>query len=119
MDGNLPDKKPKGHNLNGRPKGVKNKTTLFKEAMNQGFEALLEKEGKKVFEAVVKKAIEGDMSAAKLIFDRILPTAKAIDLDDLSRGKGISISINVGSLEEAREVQINPIEGEVIEDAAN
>ena len=35
------EKKPQGHNLTGRPKGVKNKTTLFKEAMKEGFEQKL------------------------------------------------------------------------------
>ena len=68
-------KKTRGHNLSGRPKGVKNKTTLFKEAMREGFENLLEKEGKKVFLAVVEKAKDGDMTAAKLILDRIVPVA--------------------------------------------
>jgi len=100
MTDNLPEKKDnRGCNLNGRPKGVKNKTTIFKEAMQQGFENLLQKEGKKVFEAVVAKAKDGDMQAAKLILDRILPTAKAIDLEDLGRSKGIQINISVGKVE--------------------
>jgi len=98
----------------GRPPGSKNKTTLFKEAMRGGFENILERDGLRVFEAVVSKAIEGDMTAAKLIMDRVLPTSKAIDLDALEKSAGLSISINVGSLEK----QLNPIDvdAEIIEE---
>ena len=59
----------------GRPKGAKNKTTLFKEAMKGHFEELLEREGEKVFLACVQKAKEGDTTAMKLIMDRIIPVA--------------------------------------------
>jgi hypothetical protein len=76
----------------GRPKGAKNKTTLFKEAMKEGFENLLETEGKKVFEAVVSKAKDGDMTAAKLILDRIIPVADVTGV----AGKGnTQVVINV------------------------
>ena len=102
--------KKRGHNLKGRPKGVKNKTTLFKEAIRDGFEERLLKDGMKVVDAVVAKAVDGDMTAAKLLLDRILPTSKAIDLNDLEKSKGLSISINVGNME-AKE----PLEAEVIE----
>lgn len=83
----------------GRPKGAKNKTTLFKEAMRGGFEKLLMEKGEKVFNAVVDRAIAGDMAAAKLVLDRILPTTKAIDLEDLSKSKGLVINISVGGNE--------------------
>jgi len=98
----------RGHNLKGRPKGCKNKTTIFKEVIREGFENKLLKDGMKVVDAVVAKALEGDMTAAKLLLDRILPTSKAIDLDALEKSQGLSISINVGSLEK----QLNPIEAE-------
>ena len=116
-----PPKKKRGWNLKGRPPNVKNKTTLFKEVIREGFEEKLLKDGMKVVDAVVSKALgspvkdeegnisypNGDMTAAKLLLDRILPTSKAIDLDQLEKSKGLSISINVGSLEKE-------IEGEVI-----
>jgi hypothetical protein len=82
----------------GRPAGAKNKTTIFKEVIREGFEERLEKDGMKVIDAVVAKAIDGDMQAAKLLLDRILPTTKAIDLDALENSKGLTISINVGEL---------------------
>lgn len=105
-------KKKRGHNLKGRPKGVKNKTTIFKEAIREGFEERLLKDGMKVVDAVVAKAIDGDMTAAKLLLDRILPTSKAIDLDQLEKSKGLNISINIGQLEDN---SVDVIEGEVVE----
>ena len=80
----------------GRPPGAKNKTTLFKEAMRNGFENLLQKDGEKVFKAVVDKALDGDMTAAKLILDRIVPV---VDLDKSSVKDRFNISINVSGME--------------------
>lgn len=90
----------------GRPKGAKNKTTIFKEVIREGFEDKLLKDGMKVVDAVVAKALEGDMTAAKLLLDRILPTSKAIDLEQLEKSKGLSISINVGSMEERKPIDV-------------
>jgi hypothetical protein len=105
----------------GRPKGAKNNTTIFKEVIREGFEKKLLKDGMRVLDAVITKAVgkpfadkdgnlildeygkkqyfDGDMSAAKLLLDRILPTTKAIDLDDIENSKGFSISVNIGNLE--------------------
>lgn len=82
-------------NRRGRPPGAKNNSTLFKEAMKQGFEQLLLKEGEKVFMVVVEKAKEGDMTAAKMILDRIVPVAKSIDVNatDIASAGGITIHI--------------------------
>lgn len=107
------EKKKRGHNLAGRPKGAVNKTTLFKQVMQEGFEKELQRDFKKVLRTVIDKAIDGDMTAAKMLLDRVVPTSKAIDLDDLAKGKGFSININVGSLEEAKAITV---EGD-IEDA--
>jgi hypothetical protein len=91
--------KPKrGHNLKGRPKGAKNKTTLFKEVMQQGFEESLEKDFPNVVKTVIAAAKKGDMKAAKMLFDRVIPVSKAVDLNQLGKA-GISISINVGEMD--------------------
>jgi len=103
--------------VGGRPPGAKNKTTLFKEAMRDGFETLLETEGEKVFRAVVDKALgeiirdksgkivrdeEGnpvrqgaDMTAAKLIMDRIMPVA---DVTGAKASGNMQVVINVDSM---------------------
>lgn len=107
-------KKKQGHNLHGRPKGVKNKTTLFKEAMQEGFEKRLQEDGLKVFNAVVQKAIgppskdkdgepildeqgnqmyiDGDSTAQKMLMDRLIPVADVTKSQDSSK---FNISINV------------------------
>jgi len=86
-----------GKNLSGRPKGVRNKSTLVKEALRGQFEDLLHTEGEKVFMAVVEKAKDGDMTAAKLLLDRILPVTKAVDINAGEVAKG-GITINIESL---------------------
>lgn len=92
----------------GRQKGAKNKTTLFKEAMREGFENKLSVSAEKVFDVVVEKAIEGDMVAAKMILDRIVPV---VDVDKADVGK-FNISINVNGIQP----EVDVIDGEVIDD---
>lgn len=81
--------------VGGRPPGSRNKTTLFKEAMREGFENKLEKDGMRVFDAVVQKAIEGDMAAAKMIMDRVVPVQEQ---SSGVKGAG-NIVINVSGME--------------------
>lgn len=83
----------------GRPKGTKNKDTVFKEQMQVLFEKRLGSDFEEVLKTVVQAAKDGDMVAARMLFDRVVPVSKAVDLDDLSKSKGISIEINVGQLE--------------------
>lgn len=109
--------------VGGRPPGSKNKTTLFKEAMRQGFEEVLEKEGLKVFLATCQRAVgtpvrngDGELlkdengnqvyeggsdSASKIIMDRIVPVA---DVDKLHGKEKYSININVSGLKAEVEV---------------
>ena len=124
-------KNRQGHNLKGRQKGVKNKTTLFKEAMRDGFEDRLSVDGLKVFDAVVQKAIgpaskdkngdpildengkqmylDGDVTAQKMIMDRIVPV---VDTEKVDKGK-FNISINVAGVNPSVEViDAKPIDGE-------
>jgi hypothetical protein len=93
-----PAKKARGHNLAGRPKGAKNKTTIFKEVMQDGFENALRTKFPKVVQVVLDQAMKGDLKAAKMLFDRVIPVGKAVDLDQLGKS-GISISINVGEMD--------------------
>ena len=109
-------RKNNGKNLKGRPKGVKNKTTLFKEAMRNGFENLLMEKGQKIFEVVADKAIEGDMQAAKMILDRVLPATKAIDLEQLEKSKGLTIDINIGGMPARETLDVEIVEGEILDE---
>ncbi len=81
------------------------KTTVFQEIIREGFENQVQKDATKVIRVLLDKAIEGDMQAMKMVMDRIVPVGKAIDLDGLDKGKGLSININIGNLEDSIEVQ--------------
>ena len=102
----------------GRPKGAKNKTTLFKEAMKEGFEQKLMSEGFKVFDAVIEKAKEGDMTAAKMILDRIVPVTKAVDINasDIGKTGGITIHIEKLVAETGNPDEVVIEDGVIVED---
>ena len=98
---------PKG--IIGRPKGAKNKDTLFKELMTGQFQDTAREKVEKTFHVLFERAHAGDMKAIKLIMDRVVPVTKAVDLADMEK-KGLTINISVGNMEDARE------HGEIIED---
>lgn len=81
----------------GRPKGSKNKTTIFKEVMQNGFERELRKNFKGVLRAVIDKAKGGDMAAAKLLLDRVVPTSRAVDPRAPGSGR-FQVNINVSPM---------------------
>ena len=114
--------------VGGRPPGSKNKTSLFKEAMKEGFEKVLETEGMKVFMATVQGAIgrevedeEGNLlkdsngnqvyeggsdACKKMILDRIVPTN---DESNLGKDK-FNISINVVGMDANIEVMKDDVD---------
>ena len=80
----------------GRPKGSKNKMTLVTEAVEKKLlkaaGGLMLKEAQDILETVAQRAKDGDMTAAKLILDRIIPIQRA--REDLVSGT-TSIQINI------------------------
>lgn len=82
----------------GNNKGRKALTTIFKDQMREQFEKRMKHDFQYVLTEVVDQAREGNMNAAKLLFDRVIPTNKAIDQSQLS--KIPQININIGALEE-------------------
>lgn len=97
----------------GRPPGSKNSTTIFKEAIKQGFEETLQKDFQAVLNAVVKEAKKGNMQAAKILLDRAVPVTKAVEIDHKGQGAG-QIIINVGSLEQDDKTKL--IEATIVEE---
>jgi hypothetical protein len=95
--------------LMGRPKGAKNKDTLFKELMTGQFQDIAQDQVGRTLQVLFEKAHEGDMKAIKLIMDRVVPVTKAVDLADMEK-KGLTINISVGSMEEAALIEAGEIE---------
>ncbi len=73
-------------NLKGRPQGSRNNATILLEKM-------LTNDGKDVVRAVVKAAKNGDMAAARLVLDRIIPVRK-----------GRAIKLNLPEVNSPRDV---------------
>lgn len=95
---------PKKTRKGGMPKGHKTKKTLIKEEVQnlsvQVFkDQMIQKTGN-ILEAVYEKAVEGDMSAAKIWLDRVMPTTKAIDPDANNGDLQINIQVNTYEREE-------------------
>lgn len=80
-------------------RGVKKKKKskeLFKEQMRLQFEQRMRNEFQHIVGSVVRAAKKGDMRAAKLIFDRVIPAGKA---EDLGRGGSKPVvNITIGQI---------------------
>lgn len=89
----------------GRPKGSKNATTLLQEAVLTESQDIILNEFPKIVRAVVKKAAEGDLKAAKLIMDRVIPARKAIEHNQAKGNTGVTIVVQgIAQVEEGRPV---------------
>jgi Family of unknown function (DUF5681) len=73
---NLEHRFQKGQSGNpaGKPKGARHKTTLLAERLTQD-------DVEKIVNAVLTAARNGDMTAAKIILDRIAPMRRSISFD--------------------------------------
>lgn len=67
--GGKPFQKGQSGNPAGKPKGARSKATMLAEKLMQG-------DAKEVVEAVLKAAKGGDMTAARIILDRIAPARR-------------------------------------------
>ncbi len=94
-------KKGKSGNLRGRPKGVKNKSTLLQEALRTKSVDFMMEHLQAILEAVVVEAEKGNMQAAKMILDRAIPVKKAVEVSASDKGFG-GVNIIIGSLEDQK-----------------
>lgn len=85
----------------GRPKGIKDKRHRFNEAI----ESMIPE----VLESVFQKAVAGDMTAAKMLLDRSLPTKRP-------EQERVQISIKENTALNAREVLKSVFAGEMSPD---
>lgn len=98
-----------GGNPKGRPKGSKNKIVAMKQDLELALrENINGNDVMRIISAMVEEAQNGNVSAAKLILDKVMSNAK-VDEDVTAENGGITISIKnltVGGSDE------QPIEGE-------
>ncbi len=83
-------KNPKGA---GRPQGSKGGETILREALRTKSEGVILKHFPAIVKKVCEKAEKGDMRAAKMLFDRILPNKRAVDADAARGTGGITIVV--------------------------
>jgi len=98
-------------NPKGRPPGSKGKLTLLREALMQDSEEIMVRHFPRIVDAVVQKAMQGDMVAAKMIMDRMIPTKKAIEFSGKD-GQDFGIKIIVQQIGNEIENEIKTIDGE-------
>jgi len=80
---------------NGRPKGAKSKKTVLAEMVGEDFYKIAKKQFNEVAQMLFDKAIiEKDVTAAKIIMDKILPNAAVEKEGEKRKDFGINIIIN-------------------------
>lgn len=108
--------KPQPPPPKGRIKGSKNKLTLLREAVLTKTEYKILDELPKIIAVVCKKAEEGDLTAAKLILERIIPVRKMSDGEGEGNKGPPTINIVIEGSDNGRKVTIKA-EQPPIEDA--
>lgn len=104
-------------NPNGKPKGHRKAITQLQERLIETFAKEMEPEFKNIVNAMVKKAIKGDVQAAKLILERALPARKAVEHYGKDQGaggvtivvKGMDNIVEEGAKDEAVEGEFEEI----------
>jgi hypothetical protein len=91
-------KKGQVANPNGRPKGSKNKLTLLREAILMDAEEIVLSNWESVVRKTLDMAEQGDSTALKILWDRVIPSKRAIDTSK-TRDDKMNITINVSGLE--------------------
>lgn len=109
--------KPQPPPPKGRIKGSKNKLTLLREAVLTKTEYKILDELPKIIAVVCKKAEEGDLTAAKLIMERVIPVRKMSDGDGEGAKGPPTINIVIEGASEANKKVTISTEKAPIEDA--
>ena len=91
-------KKGESGNPSGRPKGSKNRLTLLREAVLADAEEIVLENWEKIVRVTVQLAEAGDTTALKILWDRMIPSRKAVDNDNADR-KDFGIKIIVQGMD--------------------
>ncbi len=100
-----------GNNMGrGRPQGSRNKATIM-------LEKIMAKDGEAVVQAVISAAKEGDMQAAKLVLDRVLPPRKGrpvtLALPSVRTAENLQVSVTE-TLRAMADGEISPEEAAIV-----
>lgn len=99
----VPERRKKGNpgfkpgvsgNPAGKPKGTKNKLTIYREKVLMKQEKKLLDELPEILDVVIDRAKKGDMTATKMILDRVIAAKKVADENAEDRGTPI-VNINI------------------------
>lgn len=110
-------KKGQSGNPAGRPKGAKGKVTLLREAVLQNAETTVLESWQDIVETTIALANSGDTTALKILWDRVIPSKRAVDINHNNQDK-LNITINVAGLETKPAFpEEDIVDAEVVEDA--
>ena len=100
----------------GRTKGAKNKLTLLREAVIEKSETLVLTEWQEVVQTTLALAKEGDTTCLKILWDRVIPSKRAVDPNDSGDKKPV-VQINISGLTVAKGVDAPATYDDIIVDA--
>ena len=98
----------------GRPKGAKNQVTLLKETILHNAEEKVLQEFMQIVETTIKLANQGDTTCLKILWDRIIPSKRAIDVNHTGSDK-MNVVINISGLETKGIADVTIVDGEFTE----
>jgi hypothetical protein len=97
-------------NPSGKPRGARHRTSILAEQ-------LMQTDAAEIVKAVIQKAKEGDMVAAKIVIDRIAPIRKgapiSVELPSIKTAEGVADAMNA-LLREMAAGEITPAEASII-----
>ena len=109
-------KKGESGNPGGRPAGSKNKLTLLREAVLANAEEIVLDNWEDLVQATVTLAKAGDSTALKILWDRVVPAKKAVEVTGKDGGEfGVKIVIEALSQLPFQKPALD-IEAEIIDD---
>ena len=91
-------KKGQSGNPKGRPKGSKNKLSLLREAVLESAENIVLNNFEDIVRSTVELAKQGDATALKIVWDRIIPAKRTVE-EKVEGEDKLNISISIVGME--------------------
>jgi len=98
----------------GRPKGAKGKLTLLREAVLAKAENMVLSDWEEVVQTTLDMAKGGDTTCLKILWDRVIPSKRAVDPNAIDAGKR-DIVINISGLEVKKVMDESVVDAEYVE----